>query len=133
MGRFMTGSTDAADSFNELPCSKIVYRALIWENWIDRQSGRIMPSAFIRRPRENGLSVCVDVEISAYLKTRFTKPTFGGGSLHVGRVGDLGLRVIQDKVDHGEIRGVPLQAEDPAEAERLASLLARQARWINED
>lgn len=129
----MTGSADAANSFNDLPCSKIVYRALIWENWIDRQSGRIMPSAFIRRPKESGLSVCLDVEIGAYLKSRFTKPTFGAGSLHVGRVADLGLRVIQDKVDHAEIRGIPLQADDPAEAERFASLLAKQARWINED
>jgi hypothetical protein len=129
----MSGSANTEDNFSELPCSKVVYRALIWENWVDKQNGRVMPSAFIRRPKESGLSICLDVEISAYLKSRFTKPTFGAGSLHVGRVSDLGLRVIQDKVDHGEIREVPLPAENPAEAERLASLLARQARWVNED
>lgn len=128
----MADSVGTENGFPELPCTKIVHRALIWENWVDRQTGHILPSAFIRRARERGLSVGIDVSVHEYLQSRFSKPTYGAGSLHVGRVRDLGLQVIQDKVDHGEIRGLPLREENAAEAERLASKLARQARWVNE-
>ena len=34
----------------ELPCSRIVYRAMLRKSWIDPVTGLILPIAFYRRP-----------------------------------------------------------------------------------
>ncbi len=52
-------------------------------------------------------------------------------SLHVGRVQSIGLEVIADSKEHGEIRGLPYPSSNAAEAERFAGLLAKQARVIH--
>ena len=45
--------------FAILPCSEIVYRALMKKKWIDEDTGRIRPDAFFLRKHreETGLSV----------------------------------------------------------------------------
>jgi hypothetical protein len=48
----------------------------------------------------------------------------------VGRIRDLGLDVVPDSPDHAYITGLPLQDDDPLNAERLARLLAGQARLL---
>ncbi|MEH2362761.1 hypothetical protein [Nostoc sp.] len=51
--------------------------------------------------------------------------------MHVGRIRDLGLDVIQDSSDHANIIGLPDVNDDPVTAERLAGLLAKQSRIID--
>lgn len=115
-----------------LPCSAIVYRALLRRQWFDKQSNRVLPAAFVRRdaPKDDdGLSVgTATAEICAQT---FNK-CFAVGSLHVGKVKDLSLDVVPDELpDHANITGVPRAAEDVARAERLASQLAKQSRLFD--
>jgi hypothetical protein len=119
----------SGNKYSDLPCSTIVFRALIWEDCVDSKSGRVMPAAFMRRNHEQGLSVGVNTTVDDYLRKHFKKPTYGVGTLHVGRLRDLQLEVVQDKPDHATLTGVPKASDNPVEAERLASQLARQARW----
>jgi hypothetical protein len=114
---------------DELPCDCIVYRAILRRNWVDKDTKRLSSAAFIRRPVDvDGLSVniagtCTPEQCMAQFRS-----CFGLATLHVGRVRDLGLDVVPDSPDHACITGVPYQHEDPAEAERIARLLAMQAR-----
>jgi len=51
--------------------------------------------------------------------------------LHVGKVRDIGLDIVPDRPTHANIMGVPFregEGGNEAEAERLARLLAEQAR-----
>lgn len=57
---------------------------------------------------------------------------YGVLSLHVGRVRTLALDVIPDEATHANITGVPYKETNAKEAERLASLLAQQARVCGE-
>src|SRR5437879_6161107 len=111
-----------------LPCSTIVYRALR-KSWVNRETRAILPSAFLRRdaPKdEKGLSVdtlsaqsCASALSNCHV-----------ASLHTGRVRDLFLDIVEDEPGHANITGVPRAADDRALAERLASKLAKQARFI---
>lgn len=125
----MSQDAQASTEYAELPCEAIVFRALIYKNWVDPDTKRVMPAAFFRRDHEDGLSVGVNTTVDDYLKGRFKKPTYGVGTLHVGRVRDIELDIIQDGPDHGSLIGVPLKSDDRTLAERRASLLARMARW----
>ncbi|MBI3469570.1 MAG: hypothetical protein HY000_41745 [Planctomycetes bacterium] len=49
-------------------------------------------------------------------------------SLHVGRLRDIGLDVVPDEPQHANITNLPYPQDDPVTAERLAGLIARQAR-----
>lgn len=116
---------------NPLPCSKIVYRALARKNWVDRESNRVMPAAFLRRPPpqdDDGLSV--DVE-SANSCERALRTCFGVVSLHVGSLRDLGLDVEVDDPPHANIKGLSRPMDDAAKAEWQASQLARHARLVS--
>lgn len=113
-----------------LPCSAIVYRAMLRKKWIDPISGTVLPAAFMRRPPpqdEDGLSV--DIVSPASCASPF-KQCYGVGSLHVGKVRDLGLDVQVDAAPHANITELPRKEEDAARAEWLASQLAKQARLI---
>jgi hypothetical protein len=116
-----------------LLCSAIVYRAMSRKGWIDRETDRILPAAFIRRPSpkdETGLSVNI-------LSPRSCHETLnrchGVASLHVGRVRDLRLDIVVDASPHADITGLPRHEDDRTETEHLASLLARQARVVPPD
>jgi hypothetical protein len=123
-------------NYDELSCSEIVFRALIYATWVDNDTGRVMPAAFIRRQHESGLSIGLRTSAKDFCKRRFNGPTYGVGTLHVGRVRDIvdaDLDVIRDADDHATLTGIPLATHDKTKAERLASLLSKQARWVHED
>jgi hypothetical protein len=116
-----------------LECQDIVLRAVLRRRNIDRENSRLLAAAFLLRTRqdgtkEKGLSVSYDCS-PAECAAGFDK-CHGVASLHVGRVRNLGLDVIPDKVDHANIVGLPHPEDDPAEAERFASKLRRQARLV---
>jgi hypothetical protein len=113
-----------------LACSAIFYRAMARKNWIDKVTQRVLPAAFKRRPSpadDDGLSVNVASPQSC---TSSLRQCFGVASLHVGRVRDAGLDVVVDAAPHANIIGLLRDTDDRTEAERLASLLARQARLV---
>jgi hypothetical protein len=114
-----------------LGCETIVYRAIARKKWIDPASQRVLPAAFFRRPPpkdEDGLSVDV---VSPNSCASVLRDCFGVASLHVGRIRNVGLDVVVDESPHANITGLPCSADDQTEAERLASQLARQARFIS--
>lgn len=113
-----------------LPCPTIVYRAMARKNWIDKTAKRVLPAAYFRRPPpkdEDGLSVDISSPQSCSSALR---NCYGVASLHVGRVRDIGLDVVVDDAPHAAITGLPRREDDPARAERLASLLSRQSRLL---
>lgn len=116
-----------------LPCSAIVYRAMSRRRWIDRETHRVLPVAFIRRPPpadKSGLSVDIESPRSCH---RILKTCYGVVSLHVGRVRDLQLDVVVAGSSHANITGLPREEDDRTKVERLASLLAQQARIVPPD
>ena len=118
---------------NALSCSAIVYRAMARRKWIDGQLHQVLPAAFKLRsaPKDpQGLSVDTESPRSCHKTLR---ECFGVVSLHVGRVRDQGLDVVVDESPHANVTGLPREAENRTESERLASLLSRQARIVPPD
>lgn len=116
-----------------LLCNAIVYRALLRKNWIDKNTGRIQSAAFFRRPKDtgndlDGLSVSIAAACSIEDARGGFTSCYGIATLHVGRVRDIGLDVQPDSPIHANITGLPCKEDNLIEAERLAGLLARQAR-----
>lgn len=111
-----------------LACSVIVFRAFRSKSWFDDATKRVTSAAFMRRPRDRtGISVAfTPQEAERYLNS------YGVASLHVGRVRDIGLDVVADRPPHAVITGLPFDEDDRREAERLAGLLARQARLVDD-
>jgi len=114
-----------------LECSCIVYRAAR-RRWVQQLEGAdvILPDAFLLRTQENGLSVRPASRVTPKQCAEGLTGCTGVLSLHVGRVRNIGLEVVADAEDHAEVRGLPHRSENAAEAERLAGLLAAQARII---
>jgi hypothetical protein len=113
-----------------LACKTIVFRAMTRKKWVDPITSRILPAAFVRRPApqdEDGLSIDVQSPQSC---VSGLKSHFGVGSLHVGRIRDLGLDITVDDAPHAVITGVPRESDDQARAEWFASQLAKLARYI---
>lgn len=130
-------SQEAPVSFESLPCSDLLYRPVIDRRWFDRNTAEINDQTFRRkRSDKTGLSVnparnysvqqCIDC--SAYTEC------FAVGTLHVGRVLDLGLNVILDSPHHGNIMGLPAYdetgPENDARREYLAIELLKQFRLL---
>jgi hypothetical protein len=108
-----------------LGCHTIVYRAVAAAGWLENP-----PDAFMLRPTEKdtGLSVSYNCTVD---ECRYTlAKSYGVLSLHTGRVRALNLDIIPDEPQHANITGLPYKEDDPLEAERLASLLAKQARMM---
>lgn len=125
-------STSGKKEYDPLSCSAIIYRALLKKQWIDEDTARVKADAyFLRRNKnEKGLSVNIAARCSPkQCAAKFNK-CFALASLHVGRIRDLGLDVIQDSSDHANLIGLPDVNDDTARAERLAGLLAKQSRII---
>jgi hypothetical protein len=119
-------STLTEQALSSLPCSTIVYRAILKNSWINQDTRKVDASAYILRPEETGLSVriaelCPPDKCAEKFKRCRTVV-----SLHVGKIRDIGLDVIADGADHASIERLP--SNDPAKAERLAGLLAEQSR-----
>ncbi|MEH2407114.1 MAG: hypothetical protein V7K18_00845 [Nostoc sp.] len=126
-------STSGKKEYKPLSCSAIVYRALLRKQWIDKDTERVKADAYFLRKNKNekGLSVNIAAHCSPkQCAAKFNK-CFALASLHVGRIRDLGLDVIQDSSDHANIIGLPDVNDDAVTAERLAGLLAKQSRIIN--
>ena len=119
-----------------LPCETIVHRAALRQNCIDSDTSEITSATFIRRPGvdADGLSVDLAFYRSAGTFAATFKRCRAVVSLHIGRIRTLGLDVKPDEppdpdnLSHASIVGVPYREDDPEEAERLASALARQSR-----
>jgi hypothetical protein len=120
-----------------LPCECILYRAMRKATWIDEETGLVKADAFIRRSRANGndadgLSVNV-VQLCTLEECIGTlRKCHGVATLHAGRIRGISLDVEPDHEDnkHALITGLPYPEDDSALAERLAGLLAIQARLV---
>jgi hypothetical protein len=124
-------------AFPPLPCNAIVYRAVLRKNWIDKHANQVTSAAFFRRiPSDevegdpNGLSAGIAANCSVDEFREGFRACYGILSLHVGRMRDIGLDVHQDEPQHANITGLPYREEDELHAERLAGLLAQQARFV---
>jgi hypothetical protein len=107
-----------------LDCTVLLLRALRAASWVDN-----LHEAFLLRSEEikTGLSVSHSCSIAECRNT--LKKSYGVVSLHTGRVRLLGLDVLQDEAMHANVTGLPYKEDNPAEAERFATLLAKQARF----
>lgn len=123
---------DDAVEFGALPCSAIVYRALLKKQWINEDTGKVKADAYFLREKEKytGLSVNIAKTCSPQQCAEGFRKCFGVTSLHVRRIRDIGLDVVQDTSDHASIINLPYIEDNRAEAERLAGLLAKQSRII---
>jgi len=87
------------------------------------------------RGDEDGLSVnpvhtCSLEDAKSGFNGTVLAKVHGVATLHVGRVRDIGLNVIQDDEQHGLITRLPYATDDLVEANRLASALADQSRLV---
>lgn len=119
----------SAAEYESLPCKSVVYRALR-KRWVDEDTGKIKADAFFLRPNESGISVNIAETCSPQESAKSLNKCSAIASLHVGRVRQLGLDVVQDSRTHANLTGLPYQDDNLAEAERLAGLLAKQSRLI---
>jgi len=125
-----------------IPCSTILYRAVLRNTWFDDQTG-IKADAFFRRPPttlkgkhypgdDDGLSVFLADQITPENCAATFSKCFGIVSLHTGHLQDLGLLVIEDQEDRRKALIINLPFENPgtAEAEKLAGDVAKIARIV---
>jgi hypothetical protein len=128
----MTDSSERITSeFASLPCTAIVYRAIMKKKWISEDIGQVLKEAFFLRKARSETGVSVNIATVCSPQDCADKFKCNAvASLHVGHVRDLDLDIIQDKINHAKITGLPYREDDLAEAERLAGLLAKQARII---
>ena len=125
---------DIVSGYPPLSCDAIVYR-ILRKRWINKDTGEVLPDAFFLRKEQNEVGVSVDIATActpAECASKFKKCN-AVASLHVGRVRDLGLDIIQDTPIHANIMNLPYREDDPATAERLAGMLAKQSRIIRVD
>jgi hypothetical protein len=134
VGSILVCPVGGVRSMADLPpieCGEIVYRALSRAADRNPDTGEPISVAFIRRaaPRDaNGLSINHNCD-SEYCRNSLRK-CYGVVSLHAGRVRSLGLDVIPDEPQPGNITGLPRLEEDEVQAERLASALVKEARLV---
>jgi hypothetical protein len=109
-----------------LECTAVVYRVLAAAKWLES-----LPDAFLIRAdeKQSGLSVCYNCTIAEARNS--LKKSYGAATLHVGKVRTLHLDVVPDEPTHANIVGLPYKEDNPTEAERFASLLAKQARIVD--
>ncbi|HIK10207.1 MAG TPA: hypothetical protein IGS52_08065 [Oscillatoriaceae cyanobacterium M33_DOE_052] len=88
--------------------------------------------AYLLREKEkdSGLSVFIATAVSPPECAAKFDRCFGVASLHVGRIRDIGLDVVPDKVNHACIIGLPYREDNAAAAQRLAGLLGKQSRIV---
>ena len=116
-----------------LDCVDIVFRAVIRTKHWSRDTRRPLAAAFLLRTSPNGTregALSVSYDCSPQECADDFNKCYGVASLHVGRVRNLGLDVIPDEPNHANVTGLPHPADNPAEAERFARELRRQARPV---
>lgn len=126
----MTEQYSSDATFDPLPDSAIVYRALLRKNWIDENTVRVKADAYFLRKDKNeqGLSVRIASVCSPDECAARFRNCYGVASLNVGCIRDIGLDVVPDSSSHANIIGLPYVEDDRDMAERLARLLAKQSR-----
>lgn len=118
------------DLFEPLASSEIVYRAILRQQWIDEDTGKLKADAYFLRTNEPGISVNIaSVCTPQQCAQRFRK-CYGIASLEIGLIREIGLDVEQDSSNHANIIGLPHKEDNLVEAERLAGLLAKRSRII---
>ncbi len=123
-----------------LKINDILYRLIVYDDWIDKQTKKIQSQAFLRRDKDrNGLSVCIAEYYSlekCKTDSRFNF-IFGVGGLQVHHIKSLGLGIEPDTMEHANIKGLPLRGEDDKRrndlAEDLAEFCNSYYAWINEN
>lgn len=115
-----------------LPCSAIVYRALLRKRWVNEDTGMVKADAYFLREKEKntGLSVSIARTCSPQQCANRFIECFGVASLHVGHIRDIGLDVVPDSLYHANIIGLPYREDDRDGAERFAGSLAKQSRIV---
>src|SRR5437773_5192787 len=98
-------ATNPSNHTNDPPCGTIVYRQILRKDWIDPDDETKMKAeAFMRRPIDvDGLSVFDSYRISQQDCIESTRSCHGIGTLHVGRLLNLGLTIIRDPRDSRKI------------------------------
>ena len=118
-----------------LPPDKTVYRAVLRERYI---KNGIRAANFIRRPSDvEGLSINDPLSCAQEKLCSTFVECYGVLTLHVSDIRSLGLDARPDDVhdpkllcDHGNIIGVPYQADDEARAEFLATALVEKVSEV---
>ncbi len=122
-------------------CSEIVSRLLTASRHI-RNDGSASVEAFLLRSSENALSVFRLAKLSPDECANQLRAVKGQATLHAGHIrattvnGDNAhLNVVINEeashvMGHAEISGLPHQALNKEDAERLAGLLSRQSRRL---
>jgi hypothetical protein len=126
---------------NPLACEFIVFRAALEESWFSSDPQEVDSAAFYRRKGVDDDGVSIGVSSYSY-RSYLKNPIFGIISVHVGHVRDVNdaelpsaLDVEIDDPPHGNIINVPFKEKRGPRrrlAERIASLLARQAARVHE-
>ncbi|BAZ66554.1 hypothetical protein NIES4106_13060 [Fischerella sp. NIES-4106] len=106
-----------------LPCSAIVYRALLKKRWLNQDIGRVEAGAYLLREKEKnrGLSVNIAAICSPQKCAGKFDKCFGVASLHVGRIRELGLDVVADKYSRFQVNEVQILKTKPY-TKRLSTL-----------
>jgi len=117
--------TSGEVAYPDLPPSTEVFRAYPFPDSFNSRTGKPIPKLFYRKANETGLSVGLSKEGTLLL----FPGAVGMCRLVVRDITDSPdpLRVVQDAIDHAEIRGVPTRQEDQEKALRIAKYLARIA------
>lgn len=117
--------------YPEIEPSTDVFRAYPFPDSFNSRTGKPMPKLFYRKANEAGLSVALS---PTAILLRYPGAA-GMCRLIVRDIVDCPdpLHVVQDAVDHAEIRGVPTRDEDQETALRIAKYLARVAEHCPEN
>jgi hypothetical protein len=122
-----------------LACNDLLYRPIIDKRWFDKATGKLLDFAFRRKRSDaNGLSVNVvkSYSVRQCVESDNYTECFEVGTLHVGRIRDLGLDVVADSPHHANIIGLTAYDEGgplhDARREFLAKELLKQFRsvWV---
>lgn len=116
-----------------LPPESQVYRAYPFADSLNAKTGKPLPKLFYRKQNETGLSVGLSREgLLARYPGAAGMCRLNVGSAVTPGVGVLGcsdpLSIVQDDLDHAEIRGIPTRQEDQEKALRTAKYLTRIAQ-----
>jgi hypothetical protein len=103
-----------------VPQHQSVYRAFRNAACVDRQTGQIQTSTFLRRPNERGLSVSPTPDLSV----RALTSNYGCCVLITGQIRTIAnLEVSPTSNEHADIIGVPLRTENEQLALDIATAL----------
>lgn len=133
----MSGQPEHITDEQVLFCNDILYRPIIDKRWFNKETGEILDTAFRRKKSDKeGLSVNIakNYSVQQCIDTNDYRECFAVGTLHVGKIRDLGLDVVPDAPHHANIKGLPaydeVGPEHDARREYLANELLKQFRPV---